>query len=192
MQIINLTPHTVTVNGTAIPPDGRVPRVGEVVEPAGEITLPGGATAPVVTVRPGAVEGLPAPQPDTMLIVSRMVAEAAPERRDLVVPHGLVRDGQGRVVGCAQLAQVPAETIVVSARMEQGDVESVRVTVTPAVADALRALGAHLSIWVEDPAERAEMAARWRQRLADLPDDAPEREELERLLERDLALSEGL
>lgn len=192
MQIINLTPHTVTVNGTAIPPDGRVPRVGEVVKPAGEITLPGGATVPVVTVRPGAVEGLPAPQPDTMLIVSRMVAEAAPERRDLVVPHGLVRDGQGRVVGCAQLAQVPAETIVVSARMEQGDVESVRVTVTPAVADALRALGAHLSIWVEDPAERAEMAARWRQRLADLPDDAPEREELERLLERDLALSEGL
>lgn len=44
-----------------------------------------------------------------MYVVSRLVAEAVPERRDLVVPHGLVRDGQGRVVGCAQLAQVPAE-----------------------------------------------------------------------------------
>ncbi|HLU45236.1 MAG TPA: hypothetical protein VKZ67_09500, partial [Natronosporangium sp.] len=46
-------------------------------------------------------------QPGVLLIVSRMVAEAAPHRRDLVIPHGLLRDSQGRVVGCAGFGQVP-------------------------------------------------------------------------------------
>src|SRR5690606_31963979 len=124
----------------------------------------------------GELEGLPDPADGVIYVVSRLVAEAAPHRDDLYFPGRLLRDEAGRVVGAESLARLPRqrrETVVVSTRAEQGDVESVRVTVAPAVADALRSLGERegLSIWVETPAERAALAARWRERLAGLPDD---------------------
>ena len=46
---------------------------------------------------------LPAPVPGTLIIVSQLVQSALPERTDLVVPAELVRDGMGRVIGCASL-----------------------------------------------------------------------------------------
>lgn len=42
----------------------------------------------------------------TLLIVSRLVAEACPERDDLVVPDDTVRDDAGRIIGCRALARV--------------------------------------------------------------------------------------
>ena len=192
MRIVNLTPHPITVAGLTIAPDGRVPRLREETREVGQLTVDG-HTVPVTETRLGALEGLPEPADGVIYVVSRLVAEAAPHRSDLFFPGRLVRDEAGRVVGAESLARLPrsGETVVVSTRAEQGGVESVRVTVAPAVADALRALGERegLSIWVETPAERAERAARWRERLAGLPDDAPERRELERLVARDQALS---
>lgn len=107
-QIINLTPHLITLinahGGTrVIPSDGRVPRVAATRNVVDQV-----AGVPVVEVTTGAVEGLPDPAPGTVLIVSRMVAEAAPHRRDLVAPDELVRDDAGVVVGCRQLGRVPA------------------------------------------------------------------------------------
>lgn len=55
---------------------------------------------PLIRQEFGEVEGLPAPKEGTYLIVSRMVASALPERRDLVVPADLVRNGKGEVIGC--------------------------------------------------------------------------------------------
>src|SRR5690606_27309669 len=88
-------------------PDGARPRVSTTETPAGAATV-NGVQVPIVQVGTGDLEGLPDQQPGVWLIVSRMVAEAAPHRRDLVIPHGLVRDDAGRVVGCSALGQVPA------------------------------------------------------------------------------------
>ena len=51
----------------------------------------------------GEVTGLPLETEGTYYVVSRMVASAAPERHDLLVPGLQVRDEQGRVVGCKSL-----------------------------------------------------------------------------------------
>src|SRR5574342_685222 len=116
-MIINLTPHPVTIAGVTFPPDGRVPRVatttvlvGRLVEdapgewvrqhcPDGGFGMPDypGRSIPFTRVELGEVVDLPEPVPGTWLIVSRMVAEAAPKRDDLFAPGDLVRDEAGRI-----------------------------------------------------------------------------------------------
>lgn len=108
MQIINLTPHAVNVNGAEFPASGQVARVEEMEPTATGTVLVGDRDIPVVTVRTGRVVGLPDQQPGVYFIVSRMVAENAPHRRDLLIPHGLLRDDAGRVTGCSGFGQVPA------------------------------------------------------------------------------------
>jgi hypothetical protein len=58
----------------------------------------------------GAVEGLPDPAPDTRYIVSRTVAEACPDRDDLLIPDDTVRDEAGRIVACRGFATVARQT----------------------------------------------------------------------------------
>ena len=45
-------------------------------------------------------------QEGTMYIVSRIVAEALPHRRDLLIPEQTVRDSQGRIIGCRAFARL--------------------------------------------------------------------------------------
>ena len=52
----------------------------------------------------GEVVDLPEPEKDVMLIVSRLVASACPDRSDLLVPGPLVRDSEGEVIGCRGLS----------------------------------------------------------------------------------------
>lgn len=87
MQIVNLTPHPVLV--TTGQHAGNYP-------PAGEV-------ARVENLPYGPVRGLPDRQPDTILIVSVLVAEALPYRDDLRVPGEQERDASGRIVGCRSL-----------------------------------------------------------------------------------------
>ncbi|WFG44186.1 hypothetical protein [Pseudonocardia alni] len=54
------------------------------------------------------VDGLPAATTSVLLIVSREVARACPDRTDLVFPDLLERDDAGAVVGCAALGRVDA------------------------------------------------------------------------------------
>ena len=42
-------------------------------------------------------------QPDVLLIVSAMVRQALPDRKDLASPGDLVRDENGAVIGCGNL-----------------------------------------------------------------------------------------
>lgn len=49
--------------------------------------------------------GLPDPEPETLIIVSRVVAEQNSHRKDLVFPWLLVRDDKGRVIGCREFAR---------------------------------------------------------------------------------------
>lgn len=103
MKIRNLTPHAVNllVNGEYVeyPPDGVVPRVSTVELPIEE-EFPFEA----VKVVYGDVCDLPDPEENVILIVSKMCADARPARRDLWYPTKLVRDEQGRIVGCDALA----------------------------------------------------------------------------------------
>ncbi len=97
--IINLTPHEITVHDGGsvrlIPTSGGIARVTvsrEVVAAVDGI--------PVSRVTLGSVEGLPEKKPDTYYLVSALVAQACPDREDLLSPGELVRDDNGRVIGC--------------------------------------------------------------------------------------------
>lgn len=50
--------------------------------------------------------GLPEPKKDTWYIVSKIVAQACPERSDLLIPDGMVRGKSGAVVGCVNFSRV--------------------------------------------------------------------------------------
>ena len=103
MNIVNLTPHSITFileNGEkrTVLPSGIVARVGEISE---FVTYYDGI--PVYRKRYADTENLPEPTEDTVLIVSAMVRLANPDRTDLVSPGDLIRNEDGVVIGCKGL-----------------------------------------------------------------------------------------
>lgn len=108
MKLRNLCPHPLSIlrhDGSilALPVEGcQVPRRAVVLE---HLWWKEGMDLARTTLGP--VENLPAPEPETWLIVSTMVAEGAPEREDLVSPGEAVRDDAGRVVGARGLSAGP-------------------------------------------------------------------------------------
>lgn len=110
MQIQNCTPHEiilVAADGTpllSLTPSGVLPRVSTTPTVVGSLAVEG-HSIPLRRTVLGEVEGLPAQQADVTLVVSRMLAQAAPERTDLVFPDDTVRDDKGRIVGCRALAR---------------------------------------------------------------------------------------
>lgn len=106
MLIKNYTPHPVTVvypDGTdqTIQPEGPVPRVTMIEEQAGTV-----AGMPTKIARPSRdVTNLPVREDGVILIVSRLVINAAPDRDDLYCAHDTVRNAEGVVVGCRSLAR---------------------------------------------------------------------------------------
>lgn len=52
------------------------------------------------------VQDLPPFRSDTILIVSRMVAQAYPERTDMVFPDEVLRDADGNIIACRSFARV--------------------------------------------------------------------------------------
>ena len=121
-ELINCTPHVVRVEvcenryeigGTyflEIEPSGSVPRVNEVSSRDYSWTedIDGNEHAIQMSLlmRTGEIEGLPPKQAGKFLIVSSIVAQAASERDDLLVPYPLIRDENQRIVGCAGFAKI--------------------------------------------------------------------------------------
>lgn len=98
-QLINLTPHPVSVrrlDGTFItlPKGEMVPRLATTETVVGEID-----GAKIVKTVFGDTTDLPEATDGTILIVSRLVKDANPERTDLVCPGAAFRDADGKVVG---------------------------------------------------------------------------------------------
>jgi len=104
IELVNLTPHTITIIGESgevkaeIYPSGQIARVKveqRIIKKIDDI--------PVVKTVFSEVEGLPAPRPSTIFIVSSMVAQAVPHREDVVAPdtspEGAIRDEEGRIIG---------------------------------------------------------------------------------------------
>lgn len=104
MNIINLTPHAITVLGQngevilAIAPSGQVARVSQTREIVGSIN-----GIPVYRSKYGAVTGLPESVDGVALIVSALVRLASPGRADVYSPGELVRDASGQPIGCRGL-----------------------------------------------------------------------------------------
>ncbi len=92
---VNLTPHTVVLNnGVEYPTSGVVARVSA--------TYTDFSPDGIAEVRFGEPVGLPAPQEGILYIVSGLLKQACPDRRDLVSPAtghpACRRDDQGRIV----------------------------------------------------------------------------------------------
>jgi hypothetical protein len=108
-KIINLTPHTVCVCDArcvvAEIESSGVARCSVSSEVIGYVEV-NGIPVDLVTSVLADVTGLPAPCAGTLFVVARVVAMAAHDRSDLVVPDDLVRDDQGRVIGCRRFARV--------------------------------------------------------------------------------------
>ena len=108
MRIVNFTPHPVTLvtasgDEVVIHPEETPVRIPATTTPAGEIN-----GIPLVVERLGDADSvLPAPQPGTVYVVARPVAERAGHRTDLVVPTNVERV-DGRPVRARALARVMA------------------------------------------------------------------------------------
>ena len=105
--LANYTPHTAL---TYRPEGGEavvLPQLGSAR--CAEEYLPAGkfhdGDLPLTLMRYGEVTGLPDPQPGTVFVVSQLVVNALPERTDLAFPAGLVRDGEGTIIGFRYLAR---------------------------------------------------------------------------------------
>ena len=98
MKILNFTPHVVvlqTEESTHNYPSVGIARVKTV--DWYERTLNG---VECYSSKKQAVEGLPEFKEDVFLIVSGMILDSCPERPDLICPHDLIRDTQGRIMAC--------------------------------------------------------------------------------------------
>ena len=109
-KIINLTPHTINFVGQdntiilSVPSSGvaRATQRREIVD----TIVADGITLPVARCTYGDVQGLPAPQADTIYIVSAITAQAVPERQDVFIVDDSVRDENGRIIGVRGIAHV--------------------------------------------------------------------------------------
>jgi hypothetical protein len=113
LRILNLTAHDVTLVGEndaeqmTLPrhgPSARVVLAGD--SPCGRFFIAGLQVHVVRTAATQQIVGLPDRRSGVLLIVSRMVAAAAPDRDDLVFPHDSVRDDRGTVIKCRRLGSV--------------------------------------------------------------------------------------
>lgn len=111
MKIINLTPHEIiiiTKEGVEmhIPPSGIIARCTTTRE-VEEIINVDGVEIPINRTVFGTVENLPDPQPDTLYIVSTIVANAVKgKRNDIIIPDDTIRDEQGRIIGARAFARL--------------------------------------------------------------------------------------
>lgn len=114
MQILNLTPHVVSVvdeNGQVLLsiPSSGVARATQTDEVVGSLEADGQTITVVQTVF-GEVVDLPEPAEGVCIVVSVITANAARAQGrttdDLLLSSGPVRDSEGRIIGCTRFARV--------------------------------------------------------------------------------------
>ena len=103
VTFVNLTPHLlniVTPNGVIdIPASGNVARVAST-----SIVVATIDGIPLSDTIFGDVTGLPDAVDGVFLVVSRIVKNAVPNRRDVLVPGAPVRDAAGVIIGADGLS----------------------------------------------------------------------------------------
>lgn len=114
-KFLNLTPHAIVIRLTGqpdivVPPSGQQARVAVRQIPVGSVPVAEDTTVPLVKNEYGPVEGLPAPEEDTVLLVSLLVLGRVTGRSDVAAPDTgttAIRfaDGpkKGQVEACVRL-----------------------------------------------------------------------------------------
>lgn len=105
-KILNLTPHAINFcssDGTVIltVESSGLARVACKIVTKGEIN-----GIPVTENEYSEIEDLPAPQKDTIYLVSALVAGRCKDRKDVFIPNELVRDEKGNIIGCRSLGRI--------------------------------------------------------------------------------------
>lgn len=106
MTFVNCTPHPIRLLGSdnqvvlSLPRGEVIPRLSQSTRQVDVVNR-----VPITETQFGETQDLPDPQEGTLLIVSRLVLTANPDRNDLVVPNELVRDTEGNIIGCQSLAR---------------------------------------------------------------------------------------
>lgn len=112
VKIVNLTPHPVTLTSSdesvELPPCKNPARLQTEREPIATLDTqlsPDGEriSIPVVRESSNGVEHLPPEDPNTILLVSRLIMDAHPNRLDLMCPTDLERDSYGQITGAKAL-----------------------------------------------------------------------------------------
>ena len=126
MRIRNFTPHRVDLYHNTGPierfeSEGTA-RISCTQEYYDYVDSCGVDSSPIAIYKSkyGEVEGLPEPEDDTLFIVSRVVAEHLPHRRDLIIPNGLLRNSLGNVFGCQSFCMVWYSNIHTQYRLGSG------------------------------------------------------------------------
>ena len=103
-KIINATPHAVLIldnNGGVIrvfPKSNGMIRLDEDTKNFGKID-----GIPISSTTWGETPDVPKEKIGTYYIVSQLVKNALPNRIDLLVPKGVIRDDRGNIIGCTTL-----------------------------------------------------------------------------------------
>ena len=122
MRIINLTPHSIVIldpSNCVLDPKTRSykcsgdPVVLRTIPASGVVTRVSTSEVekepvngiPTFAVEFGDVEGLPPSEEGTFYIVSAICKNAAPDRRDLLVPTHMCRNEEGQPIGCLGFAR---------------------------------------------------------------------------------------
>lgn len=105
MNIVNLTPHTINIFNTVQEQVLSVPSSGQARCAVQEKQTGSIGEVLLFETTFGDVDGLPEPQDGTIFIVSLLVRQAMPERKDLYSPGKLLRNEQGQPIGCVGLSR---------------------------------------------------------------------------------------
>lgn len=104
INFVNLTPHTINIhsNGNVknVAPSGNIARVSTNYQHYNTV---GGIN--IYKCVYGDVDGLPDPEENKIFVVSGVVKSAVPNRMDVMSPGELIRDDNGKPIGCNGLRQ---------------------------------------------------------------------------------------
>ena len=106
VKIKNFTPHEVVVLNDQYEVVARFPSEGVIRLSEERLKIGDANGIPIYKKSFGGSESLPPEEDGTVYIVSLPVAQAFPSRSDFIVPDQLVRDDQGRIIGCRAFARV--------------------------------------------------------------------------------------
>ena len=107
MEVLNKTPHPVHIVDVdnkiikTYPKDEKQIRLAVKVIPSDPLF----DGTPTTITEFGKPEGLPPFNEKIFYIVSQMVKDALPDRKDLLVPAEVIRDKQGNIIGCKSLGR---------------------------------------------------------------------------------------
>lgn len=101
MKLINLTPHDIHLMDDTEEVIETVPGASKPAVVGTSKVLQGHIKGmPLYKTKYEDISGLPEKEPHVYYIVSSVVAHAAIDRDDLLVPSDLVRNSSGLVIGC--------------------------------------------------------------------------------------------